>query len=56
MLPIGGLESYCACSMNRRLPPWPMALIMGAEGVHAIYDLGGGTFDISILRLHQGRV
>ena len=25
-----------------------------AEGVHAIYDLGGGTFDISILRLHQG--
>ena len=24
------------------------------EGVHAIYDLGGGTFDISILRLHQG--
>ncbi|MEI6414217.1 MAG: Fe-S protein assembly chaperone HscA [Pseudomonadota bacterium] len=26
----------------------------GAEGVHAIYDLGGGTFDISILRLHRG--
>jgi molecular chaperone HscA len=26
----------------------------GAEGVHAIYDLGGGTFDISILRLHHG--
>jgi len=26
----------------------------GAEGIHAIYDLGGGTFDISILRLHQG--
>jgi molecular chaperone HscA len=25
-----------------------------AEGVHAIYDLGGGTFDISILRLHNG--
>lgn len=25
-----------------------------AEGVHAIYDLGGGTFDISILRLNQG--
>jgi molecular chaperone HscA len=25
-----------------------------AEGVHAIYDLGGGTFDISILRLHRG--
>ncbi|ALG68880.1 Fe-S protein assembly chaperone HscA [Beggiatoa leptomitoformis] len=25
-----------------------------AEGIHAIYDLGGGTFDISILRLHKG--
>ncbi len=26
----------------------------GADGVHAIYDLGGGTFDISILRLSRG--
>ncbi|MBF0159130.1 MAG: Fe-S protein assembly chaperone HscA [Magnetococcales bacterium] len=26
----------------------------GHEGVYAIYDLGGGTFDISILKLHQG--
>ncbi len=25
-----------------------------AEGVYAIYDLGGGTFDISILKLTQG--
>ncbi len=25
-----------------------------AEGVYAIYDLGGGTFDISILRLNKG--
>ncbi|WP_210397583.1 Fe-S protein assembly chaperone HscA [Motiliproteus sediminis] len=25
-----------------------------AEGVFAIYDLGGGTFDISILRLNKG--
>lgn len=25
-----------------------------AEGVYAIYDLGGGTFDISILRLSKG--
>ncbi len=24
------------------------------EGVVAVYDLGGGTFDISILRLHRG--
>ena len=26
----------------------------GSEGVYAIYDLGGGTFDISILRLTKG--
>jgi len=26
----------------------------GADGVHAIFDLGGGTFDISILRLNKG--
>ena len=26
----------------------------GDEGVIAVYDLGGGTFDISILRLHKG--
>lgn len=25
-----------------------------AEGVIAVYDLGGGTFDISVLRLHNG--
>jgi len=25
-----------------------------AEGIYAVYDLGGGTFDISILRLAQG--
>ncbi len=25
-----------------------------AEGVYAVYDLGGGTFDISVLRLEKG--
>jgi molecular chaperone HscA len=29
-------------------------LDQAAEGVIAVYDLGGGTFDISILRLHNG--
>ncbi len=28
----------------------------GSEGVYAVYDLGGGTFDISILQAVQGRV
>ena len=26
----------------------------GAEGLYAVYDLGGGTFDISILKLQKG--
>ena len=26
----------------------------GREGLFAVYDLGGGTFDISLLRLHAG--
>ena len=29
-------------------------LEQGAEGLYAIYDLGGGTFDISLLKLTQG--
>jgi molecular chaperone HscA len=29
-------------------------LDQGAEGTYAVYDLGGGTFDISILRLTKG--
>jgi molecular chaperone HscA len=29
-------------------------LDQGSEGITAIYDLGGGTFDISILRLNKG--
>lgn len=26
----------------------------GAEGLYAIYDLGGGTFDLSVLRMEKG--
>ena len=26
----------------------------GSEGIYAVYDLGGGTFDISILKLSKG--
>lgn len=26
----------------------------GAEGIYAIYDLGGGTFDISLLKMEKG--
>ncbi|MBL6958981.1 MAG: Fe-S protein assembly chaperone HscA [Rhodospirillales bacterium] len=26
----------------------------GAEGIYAVYDLGGGTFDVSILKMQKG--
>ncbi len=29
-------------------------LDQGAEGIHVVYDLGGGTFDVSILRFSRG--
>jgi len=29
-------------------------LDQGSQGIYAVYDLGGGTFDISILKLSQG--
>ena len=29
-------------------------LDQGAEGLYAVYDLGGGTFDLSLLRLEKG--
>ena len=31
-----------------------MDWIVGKKGIIAVYDLGGGTFDISILRLSKG--
>jgi molecular chaperone HscA len=50
---IAGLEVY-------RLLAEPTAAALaygldkGEQGLFAVYDLGGGTFDISILRLHEG--
>ena len=48
-------DCRCCDSSNE---PTAAAIAYGldnaAEGVYAVYDLGGGTFDISILRLSKG--
>ena len=44
----------CACSTSRRRRRSPTASTTPREGTYAIYDLGGGTFDISILKLTRG--
>ena len=40
---------------SRRRPRWRMAWISsGEKSKIAVYDLGGGTFDLSILELNEG--
>ena len=50
---LGGLNWLCLLN-----EPTAAAIAYGldnaSEGVYAVYDLGGGTFDISVLRLSQG--
>ena len=40
--------------MNLRRHRWPTVSTRSKNGIVAVYDLGGGTFDISILKLHDG--
>lgn len=40
--------------MNLLQLQFAYGLDSGQEGIIAVYDLGGGTFDISILRLSKG--
>ncbi|WP_265021928.1 Hsp70 family protein [Wolbachia endosymbiont (group A) of Icerya purchasi] len=51
---LAGIEVLCLVN-----EPTAAALSYSIEknnnsGIYAVYDLGGGTFDISILKLHQG--
>ena len=43
-----------ASSTSRPRPRWPTGSTGGRKGVIAVYDLGGGTFDISILSVKDG--
>ena len=49
------LASMCSDFLNE---PTAAAIAYGLEtkeeGIHAVYDLGGGTFDISILSFNRG--
>ena len=49
------LASKC-CAWSTSPPPqrWPTGSTARKEGTIAVYDLGGGTFDISILKLRDG--
>ena len=44
----------CASSTSRPRPRSPTGCSSSPQGVIAVYDLGGGTFDISILRVKDG--
>ena len=44
----------CVSSTSRRLRRWPMAWTSPRIEEIAVYDLGGGTFDISILDIGEG--
>ena len=44
----------CGCSTSPPRRRWPTAWTRAARAPFAVYDLGGGTFDISILKLVEG--
>jgi hypothetical protein len=47
-------SKFCAWSTSPRPRRWPTVSTRKQNGIVAVYDLGGGTFDISILKLHEG--
>ena len=49
-----GPRTCCASSTSRPPPRWPTASDKKKDETIAVYDLGGGTFDVSILELGEG--
>ena len=52
---LAGINVLRLINVRPRRPRSPMAWRTAVpKGLYAVYDLGGGTFDISLLRLTQG--
>ena len=41
----------CGSSTSRQLPPWRTALRRKSNETILVFDLGGGTFDVSVLEV-----
>ena len=55
-MPDGLPDLRCSgSSMSRRRPPWPMDWITKRQQKIMVYDLGGGTFDVSIIEIGRRR-
>ncbi len=51
---LAGLNVLRLLKRGRRQAAIAYGLDNASEGIYAIYDLGGGTFDLSILKLSRG--
>ena len=49
-------RTCCASSTSRPRPRWPTASTRASEQTILVFDLGGGTFDVSLLEIGEGVV
>ena len=49
-------STSCGSSTSRPPPRWPTAWTRTSEATILVFDLGGGTFDVSLLEIGDGVV